>query len=164
MSEEQPVLIVTEPLDVHADFVISELKKRDVPVFRFHTEDFPASSQISISGAGTAWSAEIRTPLRSLRLDDVRAAWLRRPGDPVIDHTVRPEIREFAVEQARSTLTALSMPLSLLALHRDHHPVGPGKYPCPPPVRVKGHKPGRCRTAFIIACTFRRNTGGKYTQ
>ena len=107
VSAEQPVLIVTEPFDVHADFVISELKKRDVPVFRFHTEDFPVSSQISISGAGSAWSAQIRTPLRSLQLADVRSAWLRRPGDPVVDAAVRPESREFAVQQARSTLTAL---------------------------------------------------------
>ena len=101
------MLIVTEPFDVHADFVISELKKRDVPVFRFHTEDFPVGSQISISGTGTEWSAEIRTPLRSLHLRDVRAAWLRRPGDPVVDSAVRPESREFAVEQARSTLRTL---------------------------------------------------------
>ena len=107
VSYERPVLIVTEPLDVHADFVISELNKRDVPVFRFHTEDFPVGSQISISGTGTVWSGEIRTPLRSLRLEDVRAAWLRRPGDPVADPALRPEIREFAVQQARSTLTAL---------------------------------------------------------
>jgi hypothetical protein len=107
MPDECPVLIVTEPLDAHADFVINELTKRDVPVFRFHTEDFPADSQISISGAGSAWSAEIRTPLRSLHLQDVRAAWLRRPGDPVVAATLRPESREFAVRQARSTLTAL---------------------------------------------------------
>ncbi len=101
------MLIVTEPFDVHADFVIGELKRRDVPVFRFHTEEFPVSSQISISGAGPAWTAEIRTPLRSLQLADVRAAWLRRPGDPVVDDAVRPESREFAFEQARSTLTTL---------------------------------------------------------
>jgi len=107
VSSEQPVLIVTEPLDVHADFVINELKKRDVPVFRFHAQDFPVEAQISISGAGTKWSAEIRTPLRSLHLEDVRAAWLRRSGAPVVDARVRPEIREFAVQQARSTLTAL---------------------------------------------------------
>jgi hypothetical protein len=107
MSDERPVLIVTEPLDAHADYVISELDKRDVPVFRFHTEDFPAGAQISISGAGTEWSAQIRTPLRSLHLQDVRAAWLRRPGDPVVDSALRPESREFAVQQARSTLTAL---------------------------------------------------------
>lgn len=101
------MLIVTEPFDVHADYVISELKRRDVPVFRFHPEEFPVGSQISISGAGTAWSAEIRTPQRSVRLPDVRAAWLRRPGDPVVDPAVRPESREFAVQQARSTLTTL---------------------------------------------------------
>lgn len=107
MSDERPVLIVTEPRDVHADFVISELKKRDVPVFRFHVEEFPVGSQISISGAGTVWSAEIRTPLRSVRLEDVRAAWLRRPGDPVVDPALRQESRKFAIRQARSTLTAL---------------------------------------------------------
>jgi glutathione synthase/RimK-type ligase-like ATP-grasp enzyme len=107
MSGERAVLIVTEPLDVHADFVIHELKKRDVPVFRFHTEDFPVSSQISISGAGAVWSAEIRTPQRTLRLADVRAAWLRRPGAPVVDAAMHPESKEFAIQQARSTIAAL---------------------------------------------------------
>lgn len=101
------MLIVTEPRDIHADFVINELRKRDVPVFRFHAEEYPVGSQISISGAGTVWSGEIRTPLRSLNVEDVRAAWLRRPGDPIVDSALRPETREFAIQQARSTLTAL---------------------------------------------------------
>jgi hypothetical protein len=107
MSDERPVLIVTEPRDVHADFVINELKKRDVPVFRFHVEDFPVDSRISISGSGTEWSAEIRTPLREVRLADLRAAWLRRPGEPVVDSALREESRDFAIQQARRTLTAL---------------------------------------------------------
>lgn len=101
------MLIVTEPRDVHADFVVNELKKRDVPVFRFHVEDFPVNAQISISGSGTVWSAEIRTPLRSVCVADVRSAWLRRPGDPVVDPALRQESLEFAIKQARSTLTAL---------------------------------------------------------
>ena len=102
------MLIVTEPLDAHADFVISALKQRDVPVFRFHPEEFPVHAQISIGGgSGTTWSAEIRTPLRSLHLREARAAWLRRPGNPVVDPALRAETREFAVEQARSTLSAL---------------------------------------------------------
>jgi len=101
------VLIVTEPLDLHADYVVAELAKRDVPVFRFHAQDFPAASQISISGAGAAWTAEIVTPLRSLRLEQVRAAWLRERGDPGLDPALRAESREFAAGQARTTLTAL---------------------------------------------------------
>jgi len=107
MADYSPVLIVTEPRDVHADFVVEELRKRDVPVFRFHAEDFPVGSQISISGSGTAWSAEIRTPQRSVRVQDVRAAWWRRPNEPVVDSALRPESRDFAVQQARSTLRAL---------------------------------------------------------
>jgi hypothetical protein len=107
MADERPVLIVTEPFDVHADYVINELKRRDVPVFRFHVEDFPIEARISISGTGTEWSGEIRTPLRSVRLEDVRAAWLRRPGDPVVDPALREESREFAIQQARCMLTAL---------------------------------------------------------
>jgi hypothetical protein len=107
VSSKQSVLIVTGPLDIHADFVINELKKRDVPIFRFHPEEFPFGSQISIRGAGAAWTAEIRTPLRSLRLADVRAAWLRRPGAPATDPALRSETREFAIQQAHQTLTAL---------------------------------------------------------
>jgi hypothetical protein len=107
MAGERPVPIVTEPMDVHADFVIGELKKLDVPVFRFHAADFPASAQISISGSGSAWTAEIRTPQPSLRLRDVRAAWLGRPGEPVADSALRPETREFAAGQARGVLAAV---------------------------------------------------------
>lgn len=42
------VLIITNELDEHADAVIFELYKRNVPVFRFHPEDFPHACSISI--------------------------------------------------------------------------------------------------------------------
>ncbi len=35
------VLIITNEYDIHADAVVLELYKRDVPVFRFHPDDFP---------------------------------------------------------------------------------------------------------------------------
>jgi hypothetical protein len=80
VSCERPVLIVTEPLDVHADFVLSELNKRDVPVFRFHTEDFPVGSQISISGAGTVWSGDTAAFAALGGCARGVAAAARRPG------------------------------------------------------------------------------------
>jgi len=61
----------------------------------------------SRSAVQARWSGEIRTPLRSLRLEDVRAAWLRRPGDPVVNSTLRPESREFAVQQALAEVSPL---------------------------------------------------------
>jgi hypothetical protein len=42
------VLIITNDHDEHASAVIDELHKRDVPVLRFHPEEFPDASGISI--------------------------------------------------------------------------------------------------------------------
>ena len=84
------MLIATEPDDPHADMVVAALGERDVPVFRFHPEEFPIEVAISIEHSGTRWSAEIRGPKRSVRLEDVRSAWLRRPRPPSACRLTRP--------------------------------------------------------------------------
>ena len=42
------VLIITNEHDVHADAVVLELNKRNVPVIRFHPDDFPHACNISM--------------------------------------------------------------------------------------------------------------------
>jgi hypothetical protein len=41
MRNEPTVLILTQPFDVTADYVVDELNRRGVPVFRCDPGDFP---------------------------------------------------------------------------------------------------------------------------
>src|SRR5438309_2073413 len=107
MPDDRPVLIVTEPDDPHADVVIERLNRMGVPVFRFHPEDFPVAANISIEIAGDRWTAEIKNAHRSLRLEDTRSAWLRRPRRPAISSKVPNELSEFTLRQADQTLRAI---------------------------------------------------------
>jgi glutathione synthase/RimK-type ligase-like ATP-grasp enzyme len=72
------VLIITNDHDEHADAVISELNAREVPVFRFHPEEFPHASSVSIDIRDGRVQGEIRSGPHSVALDDVCAAWYRR--------------------------------------------------------------------------------------
>jgi hypothetical protein len=72
------VLIITNDHDEHANAVIEELHRRDVPVFRFHPEDFPDKYSVSMEIRDGRVEGEIRTAERRLALEDICAAWYRR--------------------------------------------------------------------------------------
>jgi len=72
------VLIVTNDHDEHADAVIEELHRRDVPVFRFHPEEFPDAYSISIEIQDGRIDGEIRSEHRQVAFRDICAAWYRR--------------------------------------------------------------------------------------
>ena len=73
------VLSITNEHDPHADTVVLELRKRDIPVFRFHPEDFPHASSISIEIRDGSIEGEITTTSRKVAFRDICAAWYRRP-------------------------------------------------------------------------------------
>src|SRR3979490_593684 len=72
------VLIITNDHDSHADHVIRELQRRDVPVFRFHPEDFPHACSVSIEIDHGRIDGEIKNAYHRVALSDVSAAWFRR--------------------------------------------------------------------------------------
>lgn len=74
------VLIITNERDVHADAVILELQQRNVPVFRFHPEDFPHACSISIEIQDGRIAGEIVNDHHRVAFDDICAAWYRRPN------------------------------------------------------------------------------------
>lgn len=108
MHADQPVLIVTTADDPHADALVAELRRRDIPVSRFHPEDFPVRSSITLfaAGDGPEWDGTIVTQGREVLLSSVRSAWYRRPANPVIDESVPPGLVEFARVNAREILNA----------------------------------------------------------
>jgi glutathione synthase/RimK-type ligase-like ATP-grasp enzyme len=116
------VLIITDELDVHADAVILELHKRNVPVFRFHPEDFPQACSISIEIQDGFIGGEIATKHRSVALTDICAAWLRRSSgmfEESISFT-STELSDYVKQQSRATLAAFYESLETLWVGHPH--------------------------------------------
>jgi glutathione synthase/RimK-type ligase-like ATP-grasp enzyme len=72
------ILIITNDHDEHADAVMRELNAREVPVFRFHPEEFPQACSVSMDIRDGRVQGEIRSGSHSVALDDICAAWYRR--------------------------------------------------------------------------------------
>jgi glutathione synthase/RimK-type ligase-like ATP-grasp enzyme len=105
------VLIVTNDHDEHANAVIEELHRRDVPVFRFHPEDFPDACSISMRVSGGDVDGEIRTAHHQVSFRDICAAWYRRSRNlfapPASLNLLFGDLDNFVKVQSATTLTAL---------------------------------------------------------
>ena len=105
------VLVITNDHDEHADAVIDELDRRDVPVFRFHPEEFPGTSSISVQICNGCIEGEIRNSRQRVTLDDICAAWYRRSRGtfaalPSVNVT-HGDLENFVNVQRDATLTGL---------------------------------------------------------
>jgi hypothetical protein len=103
------VLIITNEHDAHADAVVLELHRRNIPVFRFHPEDFPHACSISIEVQDGSIEGEIATPHRTVAFTDICAVWYRRPQSPFTNSaSTRPgELDHYIREQRIATLNTL---------------------------------------------------------
>ncbi|MEW1862240.1 ATP-grasp ribosomal peptide maturase [Streptomyces sp. NPDC088194] len=116
MTEDRPVLVVTEADDLTADMVITELNRRNVPVVRFNPADIGADLTVSarFSTRPAAMTGRVRTPSRSADLTRVRAVYWRRPQWPAFAH-LQPDDARFAATQVRfglgGILYAMDRPL-----------------------------------------------------
>lgn len=117
------VLIITNDHDEHADAVQRELHRRDVPVFRFHPEDFPHACSVSIELQDGRIGGELRNATGSVALTDIGAAWYRRARNlfegkrlsltaETLDNYVRA--------QSTATLAALCESLQTLWVGHPH--------------------------------------------
>ncbi|MFE6053954.1 ATP-grasp ribosomal peptide maturase [Kitasatospora sp. NPDC056446] len=118
MTEERPVLVVTEAVDVTADMVITELNRRGVPVVRFDPSDIGTGLTVS-ARFGTCpapVAGQVRTPSRTADLTRVRSVYWRRPVWPAFQEGgLSADDARFAAAQVRyglgGTLYALDGPL-----------------------------------------------------
>lgn len=111
------VLIITNEYDSHADAVVMELHKRGVPVFRFHPDDFPHASSISIEVQDDgSIEGEIVTSNRSVAFKDICAAWYRRPQSLFAWNTnpLSTELQDYIRAQSSLTLRTLCGTLQTL--------------------------------------------------
>ncbi|HVH94054.1 MAG TPA: hypothetical protein VM688_03995 [Nocardioidaceae bacterium] len=114
------VLIVTNDHDEHADAVIVELNRRDVPVFRFHPEDFPHSCSVSIEIRDGRIGGELRNADHRVAFDDICAAWYRRSRNLYMGAVTRTSEKLDDYVKAQSTATVVALCASLETLWVSH--------------------------------------------
>src|SRR5215212_8963236 len=105
------VLVITNDHDEHADAVIEELDRREVPVFRFHPEEFPGACSISMEIRDGRIDGEIRNAHHRVAFHDICAAWYRRSRAlfaplPSLN-LIQGDLENFVRVQSSVTLTAL---------------------------------------------------------
>lgn len=95
------VLLVTNSEDVTADSVVLELRKRNLPVFRFDTDDYPRRVELE-------WTPESATlhvdDIGNCTAADVTAVWWRRPVAPSFDAEWPQAERDWAAGEAEVAL------------------------------------------------------------
>jgi len=81
------ILIATNERDLTSDYVVLELQRRSLPVVRFNTEHLPdAQVYFRPSSGHTDW--HITTDGSTIDFSEISAAYLRRPGIPIIPENV----------------------------------------------------------------------------
>ncbi|MYW11492.1 ATP-grasp ribosomal peptide maturase [Streptomyces sp. SID2563] len=131
MGAARPVLVVAERLDAAADMVVDQLNQRSVAVMRFDSADFPQHVSLTAGHRPTAagWEGVLSDGHRSVRLQDVRAVYYRRPGRPRIADTVPEPYATWAQNQADAAMLNLLSALPVRWINNPHHD------------RIAAHKP-----------------------
>lgn len=127
------VLIVTDAFDVTADYVVDELGRRGVPVFRFDTAEFPQhlvmSARLDEDGSGV-----LRTAHREVALREVEAVYFRKPSIYQLPRELCDADAQWALREARLGFGGL---LSALPAWLNH----------PAAIGFAEYKPVQLRTA-----------------
>ncbi|MBM9506910.1 ATP-grasp ribosomal peptide maturase [Actinacidiphila acididurans] len=117
------MVVVAERLDASADMVVDQLNQRGVPVMRYDAAGFPQSISLSATheAAEAGWRGVLDDGHRSVRLEDVRAVYYRRPGRPVIAKTVAGPYAAWAQHQADTALLNVVSALPARWINNPHH-------------------------------------------
>lgn len=98
------ILILTEPLDVHADHVAQKLRERGAVFARFNTAQFPEQAEISLlySAQGQA-EAIMHVNQEQIDLHKVESVWYRRPRCPIPHQDITEDLsREYVAGECQN--------------------------------------------------------------
>lgn len=101
MAGAGQVLVLSGRFDPTADLVVQELNRRQVPVFRTDIADFPLKLALEARLSSGVWAGTLCTDRRTLRLDEVRSVYYRRPTRPCFPLGMAPTARKTAETEAR---------------------------------------------------------------
>lgn len=100
------ILILTQAIDSHADLVIKKLGERGADVIRFNPAHFPVQSQLSLTYSPTGSVRYfLQTSAGRIDLDQVTAAWYRRPEAPIPHAEITDKTRRDFVAQESKAFT-----------------------------------------------------------
>lgn len=80
------LLLVTNRRDITMDYVVAELRRREIPYFRLNTELLPQALCSMASHPRSAWTISIDG--QNISGADIKGAYFRRPGAPIIPEVV----------------------------------------------------------------------------
>lgn len=108
VSIHPSVLIITNERDASVDWVVRELRKREVPYLRLNTERMTRFA-LEIDPSGRAW--RLTSDQEEFVLDQVTGVWFRRPecSTDVRNSQLTSAQQDFACEQLRSVVSGLSV-------------------------------------------------------
>jgi ATP-grasp ribosomal peptide maturase len=116
------VLVITEPADVTCDLVIDELNRRNVPVHRIDTADFPTALAVTASiGGHGQWSGTIGDPYRTSRIEAIRSVYCRRPAAHRFPPGMDQHEQRWAEQEARRGFGGLLQALPAARWMNDPH-------------------------------------------
>ena len=80
------ILLVTNRRDITMDYVVAELRRREIPFYRLNTELLPQAICTMSGKDRRSWSICIDG--KKVRGEEIKAAYFRRPGAPVASDKV----------------------------------------------------------------------------
>ena len=94
------MLVLTHQFDPTADYVVEELNRRGVPVFRCNPGDFPQALNLTAT-LGEGWTGSLRLGDREVRLEDIGCGYYRRPTVFEFPPGMSEPERKWAASEAR---------------------------------------------------------------
>lgn len=102
------IILLTNRNDITADFVVLELKKREVEFFRFNTEDFPQKVRINIGFRYDRLEGCFYTHHNKIiPFSSIKSIWYRRPNPPNPNKKIKGGERTFCIKECQQTLNGI---------------------------------------------------------
>ncbi len=95
------VVLLTNREDITADYVVLELQKKSIPFYRFNTEDFPLSIQLSWEISLDTSNGVLIVPDEEIEFSEIQSIWYRRPVVPTFDSLkLEQGVKEFCIKES----------------------------------------------------------------
>ncbi|HEU4329043.1 MAG TPA: hypothetical protein VFS21_38250 [Roseiflexaceae bacterium] len=101
------LLFLSQPDDLHTDFVEAACRRRGVPFVRFCTRDFPQRVGLRMELHGEHLTGALALPEGELPLEVIAGVWFRRPEAPEPHPELDETYHAFALQESRAALNGL---------------------------------------------------------